>query len=127
VALNYFEDGSVESACPPIKALLHIMAYGSYHGLTEKDEAFRALFRRESVMESDWYKARLDAKQTRDKALWNRHKNALEQFLASRLDRNETKWRTTLCAVNKRLEKVSNSDYFKDLNGTIGLEPSIFE
>ncbi len=26
VALNYFEDGSVEAACPPIKAMLHIMA-----------------------------------------------------------------------------------------------------
>src|SRR6202044_1458224 len=38
VALNYFEDGSIEAACPPIKALLHVMAYGKYNGLTEKDE-----------------------------------------------------------------------------------------
>ena len=29
VALNYFEDGSVDAACPPLKALLHIMAHGS--------------------------------------------------------------------------------------------------
>jgi hypothetical protein len=28
VALNYFEDGSVDAACPPLKALLHIMAHG---------------------------------------------------------------------------------------------------
>ena len=32
VATNYFEDGSVEAACPPLKALLHIMACGSYEG-----------------------------------------------------------------------------------------------
>src|SRR5581483_2384324 len=32
VAKQYFEDGSVEAACPPLKALLHIMACGSYNG-----------------------------------------------------------------------------------------------
>ena len=32
VALQYFEDGSVDAACPPLKALLHIMAHGSYEG-----------------------------------------------------------------------------------------------
>ena len=32
VARQYFEDGSVEAACPPLKALLHIMADGSYRG-----------------------------------------------------------------------------------------------
>jgi hypothetical protein len=127
VALNYFEDGSIEVACPPIKALLHIMAYGKYNRMTEKSEAFRALFRRESVMESDWYKARLAAKQERDKALWCRHKTALDQFLATGLDKNETGWRKTLCAVSKQLERVSSGEYLKELNGTIGLEPSIFE
>jgi hypothetical protein len=35
VALNYFEDGSVAAACPPLKALLHIMAQGSYEGMGE--------------------------------------------------------------------------------------------
>ena len=127
VALNYFEDGSIEAACPPIKALLHIMAYGTYDGMTEKDEAFRALFLRESVMGSDWYKARLRVKQQRDKLLWMRHKTALEQFLASQLDRNETKWRDGLCMVGKQLERVTSSGYLTELTGTIGLEPSIFE
>ena len=32
VALNYFDDASVEAACPPIRALLHIMAFGEYEG-----------------------------------------------------------------------------------------------
>jgi hypothetical protein len=126
VALNYFEDGSIEAACPPIKALLHIMAYGNYNGMTEKDEAFRALFRRETVMDSDWYKARLAAKQERDKALWCRHKTALDQFLANGLDGDEAKWRTTLCIVGKRLAHVSSGEYLNELTGTIGLEPTIF-
>ncbi len=127
VALNYFEDGSIKAACPPIKALLHIMANGTYNGMTEKDDAFRSLFRRENVMSSEWYKARLRMKQDRDKTLWTRHKTALEQFLASRLDQNETKWRNTLCAVGKQINRVEGSDYLKELTGTIGLEPSIFE
>jgi hypothetical protein len=126
VALNYFEDGSVEAACPPIKALLHIMAYGNYNGMGEKDEAFRGLFRREAVMESAWYKDRLTAKQDRDKALWSRHKAALEKFLANGVDRDAAAWRSRLCTVSKQLERVSGSEYLNELNGTIGLDPSIF-
>ena len=32
VALNYFEDGSAAGACPPLCALLHIMAHGAWRG-----------------------------------------------------------------------------------------------
>ena len=32
VAQAYFADGTVEDACPPLKALLHIMAYGHLRG-----------------------------------------------------------------------------------------------
>ena len=32
-ALNYFRDGSIEDAIPPVKAILHIMAYGDYQGI----------------------------------------------------------------------------------------------
>jgi hypothetical protein len=126
VALNYFEDGSIEAACPPIKALLHVMALGEYDSMTEKDDAFRALFSRQSVMESAWYQERLRAKQGRDKALWSRHKCALDKFLATGSDRNDSAWRKTLCVVNKQLARVSSSEYLTELNGTIGLEPSIF-
>ena len=59
VALNYFEDGSVEAACPPLKALLHIMAHGDYEGMGLSDPRFRELFDREAVLASDWYQERL--------------------------------------------------------------------
>jgi hypothetical protein len=126
VALNYFEDGSIEAACPPIKALLHVMAHGHYNGMTEKDPALRALFGREALINSDWYKERLRTKQERDKVLWSRHKCALTEFLANGPDRDETAWRATLCRVNRQLERVSSVEYLQELNGTIGLEPSIF-
>jgi len=126
VALNYFEDGSVEDACPPIKALLHIMAFGSYNGMDEKDEVFRAMFRRAKVMESSWYRERLSTKQERDKALWGRHKCAIEKFLAGGVDGDESAWRSRLCAVKTKAQRVGSAEYLKELNGTIGLEPSIF-
>ena len=80
VALNYFEDGSVEAACPPLKALLHIMAHGTYEEMKLDDPSFRELFDREAVLQSDWYQERLRVKQERDTALWRRHVAALDKF-----------------------------------------------
>jgi hypothetical protein len=45
VARLYFEDGSVDAAIPPIKALLHIMAYGHFEGKKVTDPEIRNLFR----------------------------------------------------------------------------------
>ena len=42
VALRYFEDGSIDSAIPPLKILLHIMAYGTYEGMEISDTKLRA-------------------------------------------------------------------------------------
>ena len=48
VALNYFEDGSVEAACPPLKALLHIMAHGEYEGMRPRRSALAQAVRARS-------------------------------------------------------------------------------
>ena len=70
VARAYLKDGTIGSACPPVRALLEIMADGiSTEGLTLEDPAFRELFTRESVLASDWYAARLDAAQARIEAI----------------------------------------------------------
>ncbi len=44
VAQNYFDDRSVDAACPPLKALLHIMAHGSHEGRDIQHPEVRALF-----------------------------------------------------------------------------------
>jgi hypothetical protein len=80
VARQYFEDGSVDAACPPLKALLYIMAEGSYEGKGAEDPEVRGLFTRECLMESDWYRERLQSKQMRDIALCRRHVSAIERF-----------------------------------------------
>ena len=50
VALEYFQDGSVEAACPPVKAVLHLMAHGNYLGMAAEDPKLRAMFTRESIL-----------------------------------------------------------------------------
>jgi hypothetical protein len=125
VALNYFEDGSIEQACPPIKALLHIMAYGSYQGMTEKSPQIRALFTREVLLSSDWYQKRLRAKQQHDIALWKRHQCALEKFVASDCGGSDDSFLSRLADAQNELEHVSSPEYLTELTGTIGADPSI--
>lgn len=87
VAQAYLDDGTISSACPPVRALLEIMATGeSGEGYTLGDPAFRALFTRESVLASDWYAARLDAAQAQQVARAEAGIAELEGFLASDID-----------------------------------------
>jgi hypothetical protein len=126
VALNYFEDGSIEAACPPIKALLYIMAYGDYQGMTAHDPAFRQLFTRESLLKSDWYMERLQTRKLKDEALWTRHITTLERCLQS--DGCElAEWTKRLEAARSQLARVSSDAYVDELIGTIGADPSVLK
>jgi hypothetical protein len=121
VALQYFEDGSVEGACPPLRALLHIMAYGSYQSHTVESPEVRALFTREALIESDWYAERRRTKQSRDIALWTRHVAALEKFLAGGGTGLDIELRLT--EARRQLARVSACEYLEELTGTIGADP----
>ena len=128
VAKLYFEDNSVEDAIPPLKALLHIMAHGNYEGEDEHSPAVRDLFDRETVLKSDWYKARLVAKQSRDQLFVEQQISYLDQFLERSTHENEA----TRLNISKRLEaleaelkKVKSPDYLASLAGTIGLDVSV--
>ncbi|MGD1031072.1 MAG: hypothetical protein ABSA05_08020 [Opitutaceae bacterium] len=127
-ARHYFADGSVEEACPPIKALLHIMRDGTWEGRDSDDPAFRGLFKRETLLQSDWYRARLEARQAIDARLAEDQMRYLEKFLrldsyadvAARLDipGKLARARTEAAAVRK-------PEFIDRLIGTIGAEPAI--
>ena len=106
VALNYFEDGSVEAACPPLRALLHIMAHGHCEGRDVHDPEIRRMFTREALLDSDWYRERLRVKQQRDIALWRRHVAAVGGDRAG-----------------AGLARVCAPEYLDELVGTIGADP----
>ena len=125
VAESYFRDGSVEGAVPPLKALLHIMAYGNYNGKGVDDPEIRSLFSRESMLQSDWYRDRLLNKQLSDIALWQKH----VRYLKSRLEKADLLETEEINKLNdkaklaeERLKYLKSTDYLKSLEGYIGLD-----
>jgi hypothetical protein len=125
VALNYFEDGSVKAACPPLKALLHIMANGDYQGAGIESPKVRTMFERDAMLASDWYQERLCAKQDRDIALWRRHTSALEAFRpkSGSLAGAAVDLEARIALAGAQLNRVSSACYLKELWGTIGADP----
>ncbi|HEX3720678.1 MAG TPA: hypothetical protein VH595_22230 [Verrucomicrobiae bacterium] len=126
VAEGYFADGSIEMACPPLKALLHIMAHGEYEGRDVNDAAIRALFTRQSVMASGWYAERLAAKQKHDVQLWRKHADYLGNFLKKKNYADEAQRlgiQEKLDAAWETYHKVKSPEYLTSLDGTIGLQP----
>ena len=125
VALNYVEDGSIEAACPPLKALLHIMAFGEYQGRGVEAPEIRSMFERDALLASEWYQVRLRTKQARDIALWSRHVAALEAFRAA--PGNPSPSLADLDArravATFQLARVSGAGYLRELRGTIGADP----
>ncbi len=125
---HYFADGSIDTACPPLRALLHIMRDGTWEGRGPDDPAFRALFTRESLLASDWYRARLEAQRKIDGWLADNQARYLEKFLtranyadvAARLD-----IRSRLAASIAASRAAQAPDYLEKLTGTIGAEPAI--
>lgn len=131
VAKHYVDDGSIEWAVPPIKALLEIMYSGkSAEGWTLQSPEFRALFERENILASDWYAARVDAKVEHDRKLAEASIRALTRFVetegndrvAARLDIEGR-----LEAARARLEEVSTPAFRDKLVGTLGLQPVLAE
>ncbi|MGH7630103.1 MAG: hypothetical protein ACREOF_12130 [Gemmatimonadales bacterium] len=126
VADAYFADGTIEDACPPLKALLHIMAHGHCEGKDAHHPEIRALFTREALLASDWYRERLLIRQKRDVTLWERHVRSLADFL-SRAGHREEAERLGVAGrlehARAELERVSAADYPTTLVGTIGADP----
>ncbi len=126
VAESYFKDGSIRLACPPLAALLHIMAYGHHEGRDLNHPDFRALFTRESVLSSNWYAARLEAKQRGDIKLWHAHATHLQQFAKNEhyyeeAERLQIKPR--IDAAWEAYHQAKTAEYLAKLRGTIGVQP----
>jgi hypothetical protein len=126
VAKMYFDDGSIRQACPPLKALLHIMLNDQWEGKGLQHLEVRNLFTQDSLLASDWYAARLAAKQKIDRQLWRRHVEYLGRFLkktshadeAARLGLAERLFR-----ARRTLDEIDSPAYAENLRGSLGAEP----
>lgn len=124
-AQEYLDDGSVENACPPLKALLHIMATGHYQHMDVNHPDFRYMFTREYLLQSDWYHERLSIKQEREIQLWQRHAAYVDGLLQNdgvldeveRLDLEEKR-----DVIERHLQYLYSDAYLECLQGTIGAD-----
>lgn len=126
VALKYFEEGSVEAAIPPLKAIIHIMAYGTYEGKTIDAPEVRNLFDRDYVLNSDWYRERLAIKQQRDIELANRQLDYITAFRGKPENANcinDLRIDYKIAKLKERLRYLSSDEYRQTLVGTIGADP----
>ena len=125
VAEAYFKDGSINNACPPLQALLHIMAYGEYEGKKIDDPSIRNMFTREYLIQSDWYQERLRIKQKRDAALWKMNREYVEQKM-DEMPENETEdWARLQGRIEKAdemFEWVCSQSYLESLQGSLGAD-----
>jgi hypothetical protein len=125
VAQRYIDDGSIEDACPPLQALLHIMAEGEYQGKDIQHADIRSLFTREYLLQSDWYHQRLKTKQVRESRLWQRHISYLTSFTekngyADVIEELDIAHKIT--AAHERLSYVQSDEYLVKLKGTLGAD-----
>ena len=123
VAQRYFDDGTIELACPPLKALLHIMVNGEYQGMDINHSNIRNMFTKEYLISSDWYQKRLIIKQQRDIKLWQKHVAYAEKHLQLADNTGtQTEMKILLSNAKEGLSLVSNKKYLEDLHGTIGAD-----
>lgn len=125
VALGYLADGSIDEACPPLRALIHIMAHGEFDGMTISDERLRNMFTRKYLLSSNWYRDRLATKQNRDVALWQRHLNYVEAYTSdpSRADvANRLRLDDRREYARVQLNASRSPDYLETHIGTLGAD-----
>jgi hypothetical protein len=84
VAQRYFDDDSIEKACPPLRALLEVMYHGNWEGKGLLDEEFRSLFDPEKILNSEWYDERLKGRLLVTRKYWGDRIGYLEEFLADK-------------------------------------------
>ncbi|MCA9191868.1 MAG: hypothetical protein KDB03_08900 [Planctomycetales bacterium] len=128
VAEAYFEDGSIGFACPPLKAVLSVMAYGNWNGQQIREPEVRRLFTRESMLQSDWYQARLRAKQIADMHLWSRHHKYLSRFCSKHVNDEVTRrldLQARIAQAEDRMKYFETPEYLKRLQGTLGTDPAL--
>jgi hypothetical protein len=127
VARSYFDDGTISLAIPPLRALLEIMAHGvTTQGWGLDSPEFREMFTRESVLASDWYAARLDAKQAAARGRADAGLAAIEKFVTTPGNEEPTArldMPARVAAARAEAERLAGPEYREQLVGTTGRTP----
>ena len=115
----YFADGSIEGACPPLKALLHIMRDGHYEGKTLADESIRKLFERDEIIKSEWY-VDVNSLQKMISQMQSNMANSVNDEIVRKMSKD-------LVGANAKLKSIKTLNSLKSLAGTIGVDPYLYQ
>ncbi len=121
----YFEDGSIDDAIPPLKAVLSVMALGAYEGKGIGDPEVRRLFDKDVILKSDWYQKRLENKQAIEIKLIEKKIESLKAFIANPLNASvidEFQYMERLDKAEAILAHLQTDEYLDSLVGTLGAE-----
>ena len=88
------------------------------------------MFTRESLLASDWYRQRLEAKQRSDQRRWRRKLEYLDAYLAGgdpagADGRAAAELRRRRDLARAELKRMGEPAYLESLNGTLGLDPTL--
>jgi phosphoenolpyruvate carboxykinase (diphosphate) len=128
VAKQYFEDGSYELAVPPLQSVLSVMAHGQWNGKSIHDAEVRSMFTRDSMLRSDWYRARLRAKRDADIQLWQRHLEYLTKYCNTQTHAEvvaRMKLQDRIKQAQGRISFFNTEEYMQRIEGTLGTDPGI--
>ncbi len=126
VATQYLSDGGYELACPPLQAILNIMAYGDHEGLTIDDPQIRSMFTREALLQSDWYRRRLREQKHRDIEHWRSFEKRLNRFMASKSHADsvqELNLHERIAYAQQKRAAAEADDYEQRIAGSLGADP----
>ena len=124
VAKAYLADGSDKSAIPPMRAILHVMATGEFEGKAIDSPEVRALFDRDNVINSTWYKERLVLKQNFDVSNAKSQITYLADYIATGSEAVQSlDLDAKLVALKEQLSYFESAQYVEDLVGTLGSDP----
>jgi hypothetical protein len=125
VAQAYMRDGSINEAIPPLKALLYIMADGTYEGHTIESPQVRDLFKKENIIHSEWYTKRLENKRQIEIRLIEKKVRNVEAFIADPINKtiiDALDYDIKLEEAKIELEHLKSEGYLASQVGTLGAE-----
>jgi hypothetical protein len=106
--------------------VLHVMAKGHYEGKSIHDPEVRALFDREGVLASSWYRSRLEAYRDREVAYIGASVERLRTYLAESAEAGSVaarRARAELGRTEERMDILGQAGYLDLIQGSIGLDP----
>ncbi|HAN96779.1 MAG TPA: hypothetical protein DCQ98_04820 [Planctomycetaceae bacterium] len=125
IAQAYFRDGTIELACPPLRRLLELVAEGAPSAAFD-EPGFREAFTREAILDSEWYRRRIEAAADIEASLARRKVEYVRRTLEAQRSSGEAvgvDLEGRLAAATELLRRAESAEMRQRLRGRIGTTP----